>query len=315
MIHSNKVVIVGAGNVGSMTAYTLLNQGLCREIVLIDMNQDKACGEAMDMEHASKFMSRRTKVRAGGYEECEDADILIITASAPVDKNVTDRLDILAPSKKIMKSIIHSVMEHHFNGIMIVISNPVDVMTYYAWKLSGLDKRKVIGSGTTLDSTRLEYTISEIFDVDPKSVFAPVIGEHGTNSVAVFSSATVGGKRLFDIAKDEPELMKGKTFEGLLKDTLDGGFEIMHRKGNTCYGVASSVTSIVKAVFEDEDRILPVSTYLDGEYGVHDVFLSTPCVLSKEGIRNTIELSLSEKEKEAFVKGAKTVKSYYGLLD
>lgn len=315
MICSNKVVIVGAGNVGSMCAYTLLNQGLCREIVLIDMNMDKAVGEAMDMEHASKFMSRRAKVRAGGYEDCEDADILIITASAPVDKNLTSRLDILAPSKRIMKSIIGSVKEHHFHGIMIVISNPVDVMSYYAWKLSGLPRNHVIGSGTTLDSTRLEYTISEIFDVDPKSVFAPVIGEHGANSVPVFSQATVGGENILNIVKNHPEMMKGKTLKGLLQDTLDGGFEIMHRKGNTCYGIASSVTSIVKAILADEDRVLSVSTFLQGEYGVKDLFLSTPCVLNKDGIRNAIELSLLEEEKEYFLQGARNVRSYYQFLD
>lgn len=178
----SKVVIVGVGNVGATTAFSIVNQGLCEELVLIDMNRDKAEGEALDLQHSVHFMNRNINVHAGSYSECADADVIIITAAAPMDKS-NDRLSWLAPSKKIMKSIISSIMDSGFNGIIIVISNPVDIMTYYAWKLSGLPAGRVIGSGTTLDTARLCCEIGKLFDLDSKSVSAFVLGEHGDSEI------------------------------------------------------------------------------------------------------------------------------------
>ena len=167
---SSKIAIVGVGNVGATTAYTIINQGLCEEIVLIDVNKEKAVGEALDMQHSIFFMNRNINVHAGDYDECKDADIVIITASVPMDPNATNRLDMLSGSKRVMKSIISSIMGSGFNGILLVISNPVDVMTYYAWKLSGLPKNQVIGSGTSLDSARFRHFISEALHVDVEDI-------------------------------------------------------------------------------------------------------------------------------------------------
>lgn len=312
---SEKVVIVGAGNVGSMTAYTLLNQGLCGEIVLLDRDQDKSMGEAKDMQHASHFMDRRVVVKAGDYSECKDADIVIITASAPMKKTDNDRMAFLSSSKKIMESIISPIMSSGFNGILIIISNPVDVMTYYAWKLSKLPINHVIGTGTTLDTIRLEYEIGETFSVDSKSVSALIIGEHGRSSVPVFSSASVGGNLFSDMMEKHQDVLKGKTKEDILAHTIQSGFDIVSKKGNTCYGIAASVCSIVKAIFFDENRILPVTTYLNGEYGIHDVMVSLPCVLNRDGIRENIALKLSIEEEKALKESADIVKSYYALLE
>lgn len=312
---SEKVVIVGAGNVGSMTAYTLLNQGLCSEIVLIDRDQDKATGEAMDMSHASHFMDRKVTIKGGDYSDCKDADIIIITASAPMKKTDNDRMAFLSSSKAILKSIITPIMASGFDGILIIISNPVDVMTYYAWKLSGLPKNHVIGTGTTLDTIRLEYEIGETFHVDSKSVSALIIGEHGRSSVPVFSSATVGGNPLSDMMEKKQDMLDGKSMTDILNYTIDSGFTIVSKKGNTSYGIAASVSSIVKSIFFDENRILPVTTFLDGEYGLHDVAVSLPCILNHDGIRENIAPKLSKEEEEAFIHSAEIVKSYYSILD
>ncbi len=312
---SEKVVIVGAGNVGSMTAYTLLNQGLCSSIVLIDRDQDKAIGEAMDMSHASHFMDRKVSIKGGDYSDCADADIIIITASAPMKKTDNDRMAFLGSSKAIMKSIISPIMESGFDGILIVISNPVDVMTYYAWKLSGLPQNHVIGTGTTLDTIRLEYEIGEALGVDSKSVSSLIIGEHGRSSVPVFSSSTVGGNPLSSMMEAKKDKLGSKTKEDILEDTIASGFTIVSKKGNTCYGIAASVSSIVKSIFFDENRILPVTTFLHGEYGLDDIAISLPCVINHDGVRENIAPKLSKEEEEAFHRSADIVKSYYPMLE
>lgn len=313
-VKKSKVVIVGAGNVGSTTAYTMLNQGLCEELVLLDMNQQKAEGEVMDMQHSVYFMNRNIKIHTGDYTECRDADIVVITAAAPMDPNATTRLELLAPSKKVMKSIVGSIMENGFNGILLVISNPVDIMTYYAWKLSGLPRNQVIGSGTTLDMARLSCELSNLFDMDAKSVSCYIIGEHGDSEVVSWDSATIGGKRLLDIMKDNKGRTKEKTLEQLREDTMRQGWEIYHRKGNTCYGIAASVTSIVKSILFDENRILPVCVYLDGEYGLRDVYLSVPAILNRNGCKEIVEINLTKEEQAALQHSSQVVQSYYEAL-
>lgn len=313
--NSQKVVIVGVGNVGSMTAYTLLNQGLCKEIVLIDRNEEKALGEALDMQHAAHFMDRKMNVRSGSYKDCEDADIVIITASAPMNREMTDRTSMLAPSKAIMKSIVTSIMENHFNGIMIIISNPVDIMTYYAWKLSGLPKNHVIGSGTTLDSTRLDCAIADVLNIDSKSVNCAIIGEHGKSSVPVYSSAIVGGKKLTDILTDDFIKEHGVTKDYFKNKTIAIGTDILKLKGNTSYGIAASVSSIVKAILFDEDRVMMVTTFLNGEYGIKDFALSLPCVLNADGIRENIEIHLNEEEEKQLKDSASFIASFYPILE
>lgn len=299
-MNTSKVAIIGAGNVGSTTAFCMINQAICDEIVLIDINQEKAYGEVLDMLHSMEFMGRNSKVSAGGYEECKDADIVIITASAPMAKDLDDRRSLLDNTKKILKSIVGSIMESGFDGIILVVSNPVDVMTNYVWKLSGLPKEHVIGSGTTLDTARLRYNIGRKVDIDPRSVDAYVIGEHGDSEMVAWSSATIGGKDIYSVVKDNADRIGENPYDELLAATIQGGWDVFSRKGSTTYGIAGSVTSIVKSILYDENRIYPISVNLDGHYGENDVFISVPTIINRNGAKEIVEINLTPEEKEKF---------------
>jgi L-lactate dehydrogenase len=311
---NSKVVIVGVGNVGATTAFSIINQGLCEEVVLIDVNKDKAYAEALDMQHSVFFMNRNIKVTAGDYADCKDADVVIITASAPMPKDSHSRLEMLTPSMNIMKSIVTEVMKSGFAGIFLVISNPVDIMTYYVWSLSGLPKNQVIGSGTTLDTARLCCELSEMYDLDSKSVEAYVCGEHGDSEIVSWNSATIGGKRIDDVLMDNADRTGGVTKEKLQKMTVEAGWDIFNRKGNTSYGIAASVTAIVKSVLFNENRIYPVSVYLRGQYGLRDVFLSVPTIIDKNGAREIVEIKLEQNELEALQHSAEVLKAFYREL-
>lgn len=311
----SKVVIVGAGNVGATAAYTILNQGLCEELVLLDRNQEKALGEVLDMQHSVYFMNRNIKVHCGDYSDCKDADIVIITAAAPMDPKANDRLTMLAPSKAVMKSIIQPIMESGFDGVLLVVSNPVDIMTYYAWKLSGLPKNQVIGSGTTLDMARLSCALASRFDLDAKSVSCYVIGEHGDSEVVSWNSATIGGKSLSAVMRDNADRAKVDSLEQLRQDTTKAGWEIFHRKGNTSYGIAASVAAIVKSILFNENRILPISVCLEGQYGLEDVYLSVPTIINKNGAKEIVEINLTEEERENLHHSASVVRDFYPALE
>ncbi|MDO5541079.1 MAG: L-lactate dehydrogenase [Eubacteriales bacterium] len=308
---NTKVVIVGAGNVGAAAAFSIVQQGLCDEVVLIDQNKEKAEGEALDLRHSIFFMSRNVRVRAGNYRDCEDADIAVITASAPMDPNSDDRLKMLEMSERIMESIVGSIMENHFSGILLVVSNPVDIMTYYAWKLSGLPKNQVIGSGTALDTARMAGSVAELFEVDARSVDIYVIGEHGDSETVCWNSAAVGGKNLIDVMQDNSQRTGAMTPEELRKATVQAGWEVFHRKGNTSFGIAASVTSIVKAILFDENRIYPVTVYLEGEYGLRDVYISVPTIINRTGAKEIVEIKLTEEEQRNLEVSVNIVKSYY----
>lgn len=311
---NTKVVIVGVGNVGSTTAFSIVQQGICEELVLIDRNREKAEGESMDLRHSISFMNRNMKVKAGDYSDCEDADIVIITASAPMDPNANDRLKMLDVSKQIMKSIIESIKENHFSGILLVVSNPVDIMTYYAWKLSGLPEKQVIGSGTTLDSARMAEQVAEIFDLDAHSVNVYVIGEHGDSEMVCWSSATVGGKSIADVIRDNHSRAGNITLEKLRQSTVKAGWDVFHRKGNTSYGIAASITGIVKAILFDENKIYPVSVCLKGEYNLQDVYISVPTIINQTGAKEIVEIKLTQEEEEKLKKSAEVIRSCYKLL-
>ena len=306
----SKVVIIGAGNVGSTTAYTIINQGLCEEVVLIDVNKEKAYGEALDMQHSVFFMNRNIKVKAGDYADCADADVVIITASAPMPKDSNDRLKMLEPSLNVIGSIVDSVKEAGFDGIYVVVSNPVDIMTYYTWKKSGLPKERVIGSGTTLDSARLCCELAEIYDLDAKSVEAFVMGEHGDSEIVSWNSATIGGKQVDDVMSDNAERTGSTTKEDLRNKTVQAGWEIFNRKGNTCYGIAASTSAIVKSILFNENRIYPVTVELEGQYGIDGVFLSVPAIIGKNGIKEVVEIKLEPEELKALQQSADILKSF-----
>lgn len=310
----SKVVIVGCGNVGSTTAYSIINQGLCEEVVLIDVNKDKAYAEALDMEHSIYFMNRNIKIHAGDYQECRDADIVIITASAPMPKDSNNRLEMLQPSIRIIKSIVDSVMGSGFNGIFLVISNPVDIMTYLVWKMSGLPKNQVIGSGTNLDTARLCCELANLYDLDSKSVEAFVCGEHGDSEIVAWSTATIGGKAVEDVMRDNADRTKDTTKQDLQKQTIQAGWEIFSRKGNTCYGIAASAAAIVKSILFNENRIYPVTVGLDGQYGIRAAFLSVPTIIGKNGAKEIVEIHMNSEELAALQKSASILESFYDEL-
>ncbi|WP_130836989.1 L-lactate dehydrogenase [Lachnoclostridium sp. Marseille-P6806] len=311
----SKVVIVGAGNVGSTTAYSIINQGLCEEIVLIDVNWDKAYAEALDMQHSVYFMNRNIKVHAGDYSECSDADVIIITASAPMPKDSHNRLEMLAPSMSIMRSIVGSVMTSGFDGIFLIISNPVDIMTYYVWKLSGLPKNQVIGSGTNLDSARLCCELAAMYDLDAKSVEAFVLGEHGDSEFVSWNSSSIGGKRIDDVLADNADRTRDITKEELLRRTGQAGWDIFNRKGNTCYGIAASGAAIVKSILFNENRIYPVTVCVDGQYDLNGVFLSVPTVIDKTGAKETVEIKMEPDELASLHRSAEIMTSFYRELN
>lgn len=311
---NSKVAIVGCGNVGSTTAYSLINQGLCEEIVLIDVNKEKAYAEALDMQHSMFFMNRNILVKAGDYADCQDANIVVITASAPMPKESHNRLEMLAPSMRIISDIVNSVMASGFNGIFVVVSNPVDVMSYMVWKLSGLPARQVIGSGTALDTARLCCNLATLYDLDCKSVEAFVLGEHGDTEFMSYSTATIGGKYLSDVMADNENRTKDATKESLLQKTREAGWEIFNRKGNTCYGIAASTSAIVKSILFNENRILPVSVCLQGQYGLDGMYLSVPTILNASGAKEIVEIRLTDEEKQDLSASAEVIRSFYDDL-
>ena len=311
----SKVVIIGAGNVGSTTAYSILNQGIAEQVVLIDKNSDIAYAQALDMAHSIYFMNRNMSIKAGDYTDCRDADVVVITASAPMPKDSHNRLEMLEPSMNIIKDIVGNVMGNGFDGVFVVISNPVDIMSYYVWKLSRLPVNRVIGSGTALDTARLCYRLSKMYNLDAKSVEAFVMAEHGDSEMVLWSSATIGGKPLDDVFKDNADRTKDITKDELLKMTKQAGWDIFNKKGNTCYGIASSTTAIIKSILFNENRILPVSVGLSGQYGLNNLFLSVPTIINKNGAKEIVEIKLNPEEETLLQKSAETLTGFYKELN
>lgn len=314
-IKNSKVVVVGVGNVGVSVAYTLVNQGICDEISLIDLNEEKVYGEVLDLSHCMEYMGRNVKVKVGSYEDCKDASIVVITASAPMPKDKNDRLLMLESSKKIMKSIVDNVMANGFDGHMIIVSNPVDIMTYYAYKISGLPASQVIGSGTTLDTARLKYSIAKRINVDPRSVHGLVIGEHGDSEMIPWSTVRIGGKDIYSVVRDNKDRIGENPYDEIKQEVIRGGWEIFNRKGNTCYGIAASTVGIIKTILFNENKILPVSTLLEGQYGEKDVYISVPTIIDHTGAKEIVEMNLTEEELKEFKASCARMRSFYKDLD
>ena len=301
---TRKVVLIGTGMVGMSFAYALVNQGgICNELVLIDVNKDKANGEAMDLNHGLAFAKSNMQIKAGDYKDCRGADIVVIAAGVAQKEGET-RLDLLQRNVEVFRSITTPVVKSGFDGIFLVVSNPVDVMSYYTWKVSGLPHERVIGSGTFLDSARLCRALSDMYDLASNSVEAYVLGEHGDSEIVSWNSATIGGKRVDDVLRDNASRTRGVTRDELRKRTVQAGWDIFSRKGNTCYGIASSTASIAKSILFDENRIMPVSVYLNGQYGIHDTFISVPTIVDSTGAKEIVEIDLLPDELEALRKSA-----------
>lgn len=309
-----KVAIVGTGLVGSSTAFSLLTQGVCDEILMIDINREKALGEVMDLNHCIEYLNRNTQVKVGSYEECKDVDIVVITAGAPPKPGQT-RLDTLDLSAKIVKSIVDPIMNSGFNGHFIIVSNPVDVISYYVYKLSGLPKNKVIGTGTSIDSARLKNFIGELFNVDPRSVQSYSMGEHGDSQMVPWSHVYIGGKPFSKVIEDNKKRVGDIDLEKLVLDTARAGWEVYNRKGTTYYAIASATVGIIKAIINNENKIIPVSTLLEGEYGEFDVFTSVPAVLNNEGVKEVVEIEMTKQELDKFKASNKVIKEYIDKLN
>lgn len=309
VIKKSKIVVIGCGLVGSSTAFSLVTQGVCDEILMIDRNEEKALGEVMDLRDTIKYLNRNVKVRTGSYAECSDADIIIITAGAP-PKVGQSRLDTLEISAKIMKSIVDPVMKSRFDGIFIVVSNPVDMIAHYVYQLSGLPKNQVIGTGTALDTSRLQNFIAEVVDVDPRSVYAYSMGEHGDSQMVPWSTVTIAGKPFYDVIQDNKEMIGEVDLDEIVKKTVNEGWEIYNRKGTTYYGIASACVGIIKAILYDENRIIPVSTLLEGEYGQDGVFAGVPTILNRKGAADVLEIHMTEAELKKFHSSVALIKEY-----
>lgn len=312
--NKSKIAIIGCGLVGSSTAFSLLTQGVCDEILMIDINAEKAYGEVLDLQDCIEYLNRNTKIRRGTYKDCRDMDIIVITAGAPPRKGQT-RLDTLPESAAIVKSIVEAIMKSGFDGIFINVSNPVDVIAHYIYKLSGFPKNQVIGTGTSLDSARLKKIIAGICHVDPRSVHAYSMGEHGDSQMVPWSLITVGGKPFYNILRDNQDMTGDIDLERLVKSTAKEGWEIFNRKGTTYYGIATSCVGIIKAVMYDQNTIIPVSTLLEGEYGEKDVFCGVPAVLNRFGVSDVLELPMTSGELTRFKESAQIIRKYTEKLN
>ncbi|WP_066889016.1 L-lactate dehydrogenase [Clostridium nigeriense] len=309
-----KVAIVGTGLVGSSTAFSLITQGVCDEVLLIDINKEKALGEVMDLNHCIEYLNRNTKIKVGSYEECGDVDIVVITAGAPPKPGQT-RLDTLDLSARIAESIVTPIMKSGFNGHFIIVSNPVDIIAHYVYKLSGLPKSNVIGSGTSVDSARLKNFIGDIFNVDPRSVQAYSMGEHGDSQMVPWSHVYIGGKPFNKVIEDNKDRYGEVDLDKLVLDTARAGWEVYNRKGTTYYAIASATVGIIKAIVNDENKIMPVSTLLEGEYGEYDVFSGVPVVLNGEGVKEVVEIDMTEEELKKFKASNKIIREYIDKLN
>ena len=301
-----KVVLVGTGFVGMSMAYAMLNRGGVNELVLIDIDKDKTIGEEMDLSHGLPFAPQKMIIKAGDYDECKDAEVIVITAGIAQKPGQT-RLELAETNTKIMKSITKSIMASGFNGIIVVASNPVDLMTYVVSKVSGLPKNQVFGSGTVLDTARLRYVTADYLDISSKNIHAYVMGEHGDSSFVPWKHAYVGCKKIEDIMKDRN--LPVEKLEDLHKAVVDAAYEIIEKKKATYYGIGVALTRIVKAIIENENSILTVSTYLkNGEYGQDDVYIGVPAIINSKGVRELLNLDLNSEEQAKLDNSCKILK-------
>lgn len=309
MINPRKVVVIGDGAVGSSIAFTLANGHAVNEIVIVDVNKDKAEGDVLDIADGMSFLSVPKLIKAGGYEDAKDAHIIIITAGAAQKPGET-RLDLLHKNAAIMTSIVESLKPHlDPEAIVIVVSNPCDVLSYLAYKKLGLPSSQVFGSGTVLDTSRLKTAISEDTGIDPRNVHTFVVGEHGDSEVAVWSATSIGGLSILDYSTQCPECNLSHLDE-LHDKVRDAAYQIIAKKGATNYAVALAVSRIVSAVLNDENSVLTVSTYIESEFGgaLSDIYLSLPCVVGSKGVKSILHPSYSKKEQLLIVDSGSQLK-------
>ncbi len=303
----SKIVIVGAGFVGSTTAYACILGGTAQEIVLIDKIKLKARGEVMDLNHGASFV-RPVHIYAGDYADCQGADIIVITAGIPQNPGQS-RLDLVHTNTKIMEQIVDSIRPYNREGILLIVTNPVDIMAYVAWQSSGLPSARVIGSGTVLDTSRFRHLLSDRCNIDPRNVHAYVIGEHGDSEIPLWSKANIGGVPLDEFCGQCPNVCSRDNRKEITRMVRQAAYEIIDGKGATYFAIAVALRRIMESILRDEQSVLTVSTYIHDFYGMGNLYLSLPCVLGHEGVKKIIPFSLVEEEKEQFISSAEKIKS------
>ena len=309
MINVRKAAVIGCGFVGASIAFSLMQKGIFSELVLIDANREKAEGEAMDLSHGLPYTASM-RIYAGDYDDVADCAMVIVTAGANQKPGET-RLDLIGKNVAILKSIIPQLTSRNFKGILMIVSNPVDVLTYAAWRLSGLPANRVIGSGTVLDTARLKYLLSQELGVDSRNVHAAIIGEHGDSELAVWSSANISSVDLTLRGIQDQAALRDKIYH----EVRDSAYEIIQRKGATYYGIAMAVSRIAECVMKDEHAMLPVSVLLEGQYGLDGLCLSVPSIVGENGVETVLEIPLDEKEHQALLSSAQQLKEVIATLD
>ena len=293
-VNSRKVAVIGCGFVGSSSAFALMQSGLFSEMVLIDADTKRAEGEAMDISHGISF-ARPMQIYAGNYDDITDAAIIVITAGANQKPDET-RLDLIKKNAAIMKSIVGEIKKRDFGGILLIVSNPVDILTLIALKESGYPSNRVIGSGTVLDTGRFKYLLGEHLDVDSRSVHAFIIGEHGDSELAAWSNARIGGLKVNDFCELRGHFNHEQSMKKIFENVRNSAYEIIERKHATYYGIAMAVKRICEAIVRNEKSILPVSSLMTGEYGLNDVVLSIPAVVDETGVQKVIPIELNDED-------------------
>lgn len=310
-----KVVLIGTGMVGMSFAYALVNQGgICNELVLIDVNKTRANGEAMDLNHGLAFAKSNMKIYAGEYKDCKDADIVVIAAGV-AQKDGETRLDLLQRNTEVFRSIINPVVKSGFDGIFLVATNPVDIMTRVTYELSRFGASRVIGTGTSLDTARLRYLLGDYFTVDPKNIHAYVIGEHGDSEFVPLSQVMLATKSVTEILEDERNGYNINDMQSIEEQVRTAAYKIIEAKRATYYGIGMAITRIVKAILGDENSVLTVSAKLCGEYDSKNVFIGVPCIIGRNGVKEIVELSLTDEEKEKFQNSRKVLEDNFNGLE
>ena len=291
----SKIVLIGAGDVGVAYAYALVNQGLCDHLAIIDVNEQKTWGHVQDLNHAVPWAGHSIRVSVGTYEDCADA-ALVVNCAGAAQKSGESRLDLVDRNVEIFEDIVGKVMDAGFNGIFLVATNPVDILSYATWKFSGLPSSQVIGSGTILDTARYRYALGRYLDLAPTSVHAYVIGEHGDTELPVLSAGSAGGVPLQKMLREKVEESSPSGADEIFEQTRDAAYEIIQAKGSTSFGIGMGLARITRAIFHNQDVVLPVSALLDGEYGQEDIYIGTPAVIDRRGVRHVVGLELDEDE-------------------
>lgn len=308
----NKVVLIGAGAVGIAYSYALVNQGICDELVIVDIDQTRTRGEVTDLNHCEAWAPSPITISQGGYEDCKDAAMVVICAGA-AQRPGQSRLDLVNTNVRIFKDIVGHVMRSGFDGIFLVATNPVDILTYATWRISGLPKEQVLGSGTALDTARLRYNLAQYFEVSTVNVHALIIGEHGDTELPVWSSASIAGRSLEKRIQAHPQI--AKDIEEIYVRTRDAAYDIIADKGSTSYGIGMTLAHITRTILGNQKIALPVSVLLEGEYGQEGIYIGVPASLGRKGVREVREIDLNEREEGQFRRSATTLRAVLDQID